>query len=275
MSFSLPTTLAMEFRFDYNPEQKIRVIVGEGEIKEGDAQRLTIAMQDAGRDQYGNISLYLNSPGGSVTAAIEVANVIIENEFSVLVPSASTCASACIIPYLSGRFHQLLGDGLLGLHSCYYVRSDGKPQPLPLCNKEIAQFVFRQGTSVGAILDYMNETPPDEIVYIGSDVACSYGLCGPPGFDSTLAIPSFRCFGSLNAVERAICNDRRLARNEASLAKLYNDTLNRVHVSTRPAITQSQRNWIKRRDMCLGDNIHRCILESINQQSHVLLAFTD
>ena len=46
--------LAMTFRTQWNPQDKINSIVGEGPIEDGDAQRLETIIPKADRDQYGN-----------------------------------------------------------------------------------------------------------------------------------------------------------------------------------------------------------------------------
>jgi hypothetical protein len=85
----------MEFRIAHNPEENIPVIIGEGPIIEGDAKRLETILTQAGRDHYGNIPMYLNSPGGSVLAAFAMVEVMDKHEFSAYVSSNAICASAC------------------------------------------------------------------------------------------------------------------------------------------------------------------------------------
>ena len=74
----------MMFRILWDPEDKSNVIVGEGQIQEGDKERLEKVIPLAGRDRYGNIPLYLNSPGGSVKAAFEIIELMDRQEFSAL-----------------------------------------------------------------------------------------------------------------------------------------------------------------------------------------------
>jgi membrane-bound ClpP family serine protease len=144
---------AMMFRILWDPEDKSNVIVGEGQIQEGDKERLEKVIPLAGRDRYGNIPLYLNSPGGSVKAAFEIIELMDRQEFSALVASGDRCAFACAsIVYISARFHQVLGAGLLGIHTCYSVNQEsGAPEPSSFCNEVIAQNAVDQGTSYGAI----------------------------------------------------------------------------------------------------------------------------
>src|SRR5947208_345628 len=110
---------AMTFRILWNPEDRFKVIVAEGPIEPGDKERLEKVVPSAERDRFGNIPIYLNSLGGSVKAAFEIVAIMDREEFSALVASGDRCASACASAlYISARFHQVLGTGLLGIHTC-------------------------------------------------------------------------------------------------------------------------------------------------------------
>jgi hypothetical protein len=199
---------AMEFHIEFNPEEKIGVIVGEGAIIAGDATRLEAMLGKAGRDEYGNIVLYLDSPGGSVAAAFEMVKIMDREEFSALVASGSICASACAsIVYISARFHQILGSGKLGIHTCYYTKN-GPPEPAPFCNEQIAKNAYEHGTSYGAVNMWQKSYGAESMAWIGRDVACKFGLCGPPGFDATRAVPSFDCKLAKRPSELAICSNK-------------------------------------------------------------------
>jgi ATP-dependent protease ClpP protease subunit len=73
---SVTASHTMEFRIAHDPAENIQIIIGEGPIIDGDATRLETILTQAGRDRYGNIPLYLNSPGGSVGAAFAMVEVM-------------------------------------------------------------------------------------------------------------------------------------------------------------------------------------------------------
>lgn len=137
---------AMTFRIQWSPEEKINVIIGDGPIEDGDAGRLDKVIPLAGRDRYGNIPLYLNSPGGSVTAALAIVEVMDREEFSALVGSGGRCASACAsIIYISARYHLVIDTGLLGIHTCYAVnRQSG--------NRSLARSVMKLSRRMPSIM---------------------------------------------------------------------------------------------------------------------------
>jgi uncharacterized protein len=99
------------------------------------------------------------------------------------------------------------------------------------------------------------------MAWIGQDVACKAGLCGPPGFDDTPATPSFDCQTAKRPSEIAICANKRLARHEASLAKLYFETIRNMQLDEQNAFRAEQRAWLKYRDTCQGPEIETCLLD--------------
>ena len=69
------------------------VLLLQGRIVGGDAKRLRAALQGEGR-----VALFvLNSPGGSVLEAQEMAKLIRASGAPALVPGNAVCASACFM----------------------------------------------------------------------------------------------------------------------------------------------------------------------------------
>jgi uncharacterized protein YecT (DUF1311 family) len=269
VAFWLPAT-AMEFRITWNPEEKINVIIGNGQIESGDARRLEEMIPRADRDRYGNIQIYLDSPGGLVKAAFDVVAIMDREEFSAFVSSGSRCASACAsIVFVSARFHLVVGGGLLGIHTCYIANQGSRPEPSSFCNEEIAMNAVGHGTSYGAVQMWQRNTAPDEMAWIGQDVACKYGLCGPPGFDDTLAVPSFDCKSPKLQSEILICSNKRLARHEASIAKYYSQSIKAMSPSEKETFRSEQRAWLKYRDSCQADAA--CLLQRMKERSNIVM----
>jgi hypothetical protein len=257
---------AMQFRTVWIAEEKTNVIVGEGPIENGDAKRLEEVMPRAGRDRYGNIPIYLNSPGGLVQAAFEMVSVMDREEFSALVGSEAQCASACAsILFISARFHLVLGTGLLGIHTCYVTKQGSRaPEPSSFCNEVIAQNAVAHGTSYGAVQMWQRNTAPDEMAWLGQDVACKYGLCGPPGFDEILAVPSFDCKASKLQSEVTICSNKRLARYDASISKYYAQSIKAMPNNEKELFRVEQRAYLKYRDSCQGEE--NCLLQRMRER---------
>jgi uncharacterized protein YecT (DUF1311 family) len=261
------TGKAMEFRLE--DENGGNVILANGEIVPGDPGRLTAAVAGTGRDKFGNIRMYLNSPGGSVAAAFGMVEVMDREEFTALVTGDGRCASACAsIVYISARMHLVTDKALLGLHTCY---SSSNREPLDFCNRIIAENAVKHGTSYGALNMWQSSYSPESMAWLGADVACKYGLCGPPGVDETEAKPSFDCRGAQKPSETAICANKRLARHEASLAKLYTKFMLGLGGGDKERLRAEQRAWLKYRDSCDGVQIENCLLERIDARYQELL----
>jgi uncharacterized protein len=113
---------------------------------------------------------------------------------------------------------------------------------------------------------WQREYGPDSMAWIGHDVACKYGLCGPPGFDDTPAIPAFDCRTAKQESEIAICSNKRLARHEASLAKVYFKTLKGLPQDEKDKFRAQQRVWLKYRESCKGSDVTSCLLSRIDDR---------
>jgi uncharacterized protein YecT (DUF1311 family) len=123
----------------------------------------------------------------------------------------------------------------------------------------IAQNAVQHGTSYAFLHGLQTDTAPDGMVWIGQEVACKYGFCGPPGFNGTLAIPSFDCMNAKAASEKAICSNKRLARREADLSKSYRELLKKLPWQDEQALRIRQHAWLTYRNGCEADE--GCLLQ--------------
>jgi uncharacterized protein YecT (DUF1311 family) len=180
IGFLTVASKAMKFRLE--DENGSKVIVAEGEIIAGDQARLQAVVTRAGRDKFGNIRMYLNSPGGSVASAFGIVEIMDREEFTTLVTGEAKCASAC-------------------------------------------------------------------------------------------ARPSFNCRGVQKPSEAAICANKRLARHDASLAKLYTDLMHNLAAEEKERIRADQRAWLKYRDSCDGLAVETCVLGRIDRRYQELLNY--
>jgi uncharacterized protein YecT (DUF1311 family) len=130
----------------------------------------------------------------------------------------------------------------------------------------IAQNAVDHATSYGAVQMWQRDTRPEQMAWIGQEVACAYGLCGPPGFDRTLAVPSFDCKAAKLPSELAICSNKRLARHEASISKYYSQTMKAMPPNEKEVFRLEQRSWLKRRDSCQGETIEACLLQRMKER---------
>jgi hypothetical protein len=120
-------------------------VVLEGTIASGDYDKL-LSFVDANEAR----SIYLASPGGSVTEAIKIGRLVRALRLETLIPvqvrsdlreklaerhkltnpkGNYVCASACFFVFVAGvkRDHDLLRDPILGIHRPYLTDSDSSP----------------------------------------------------------------------------------------------------------------------------------------------------
>jgi hypothetical protein len=148
-----------------------------GEIVPGDARRLLAALAVADADASGSRRLYLNSPGGSVNEALEMARVLDRMKVTTVVRTGAACASACAeVLFISGSRNVLEYGALLGFHTCYIPVSRG---PLPECNKAIADNAAAHGVDWGTAIVFLRAAGPSEMVWVGKALAECWGLADP------------------------------------------------------------------------------------------------
>lgn len=192
-------------------------IYASGAIVPGDADRLLVKLKQAGRDEFGNIRIYYDSPGGNVGEALKMVEMTDFFETTAIVPDGVSCVSACAsVLFLSSRIHFIHEGGLLGMHACRLGA-----QPNPLCNDAIVNNATFHGTPYGSSDEGLKARDgEDEMFWYDTAAACRLGMCGPPTYDPTLAIPSFECDMASTSVSQLVCNNSQLARYDASVARL-------------------------------------------------------
>ena len=89
----------------------------QGHIVDGDLARLRRALA-----QGGYAALALNSPGGSVVEARDMARLIRRLEVPVVVPARAVCASACFLLFAAGRDKVAEPGAMIGVPQRFGVR---------------------------------------------------------------------------------------------------------------------------------------------------------
>ncbi len=171
----------MEFSTLTLPEGQ-RIVLAQGPVTEGDANRLRIALQAADRDASGHKVLALDSPGGLVIEAFAMVDVMDRERVATVVRSDASCASACAqILFLSGRHRTLEGSGRIGLHACHTASDRRRAMA---CNELIAQNALARGTPYDAIMAFMHLTPPTQMRWLAAAEADCWGFTKPPAVKS-------------------------------------------------------------------------------------------
>jgi hypothetical protein len=140
----------------------------EGHIEEHDGDKFTkvLASVPGGR----SIVINLNSPGGSIVAALTIGEIVHRRGFSTLVSDYTTCASACSYIWLAGRSRWATGTSLIGFHGpgeasqyrasqCY---PDDVVQTMLGFEAFVGSYLFEWGVSHEAIL-FVTVTPLNKL----------------------------------------------------------------------------------------------------------------
>lgn len=266
-------SFAMEFRLHFEPEQKINIVIGEGEITDGDDKKFLDISKLANRDAEGHVIFVLNSLGGSVKAAFELASAMDEVGVYTLVPDNAFCASACAsIVYISGTRRNIVGTGRLGFHSCY-TEIDGVTVEDSVCNHLIAKNAFERGLSYASVDLFVHDYGADKIAWVGRDVACAMlpGICRPTLKERTRASysPSFDCDKAHTNVENMICSDKELSFLDKEMAELYRTGL--AKQSSSRDFRHEQRTWLREfRNRC---NDKACLITAYKKRISVLVRY--
>ncbi|CAB3751310.1 ATP-dependent Clp protease proteolytic subunit [Paraburkholderia humisilvae] len=258
-------TPAMDFKSYYQPQLKLKMVIGEGRIQEGDAEKFLASAKMADRDDEGLVVLLLNSPGGNVEAAFRIVDAMDQVRVYTAVPDDARCASACAsILFASGERRSVMGTGLLGFHSCY--RRNGPAYAGDsLCNEVIAANAMQRGVSHEGINRFVKQYGAQDMAWVGRDVACTSmrGLCKPGLLESqpeskTALMQSFTCSKLISVQARLICGDAELGRVDRTLAEVFNQKLNVSDNKTR--LRADQRAWIRHSRNACSDKT--CLLRS-------------
>lgn len=165
------------FRFDpAHPD----IIELKGEITPSSAlafRRTLLAAPDAK-------ILLLDSPGGSVTAGLLIADDVHTRKLATVIPSGSTCASACSYIFLAGNERQ--ADGRLGVHQMWSEQPDLQAAQMSIA--DVIDTLNRFGTPIG-VVTIMFRTPPDDMYFFSAEEAAHYGINRKAGDPAPTMIP--------------------------------------------------------------------------------------
>lgn len=111
-------SFAAEITFSQQPDSFNCRIEISGEIVSGDAKKFSNLINENLDNFLTTQFVFLNSNGGSVKEAIEIANTIEEAGLVAAVPDGYVCASACALIYMSAPTRMRLGNVLV--HRPYF-----------------------------------------------------------------------------------------------------------------------------------------------------------
>lgn len=133
----------------------------EGEIKAGDTAKLTAILRD---DSGSIVDISLNSLGGNVLEAEQMASDIRDYGVTVTVDTGDTCASACFLLFAAGTVRKAGEHALIGVHSA--SDADGEETPESLA---VTTLIARDAAAYGvpsSIIGKIVTTAPGQIAWL-------------------------------------------------------------------------------------------------------------
>jgi hypothetical protein len=118
------------------------------------------------------LSVFLNSEGGDVAAAMKIGRIIRNSEGNVTTQNNAKCFSSCALIYIAG-VKRSNTNGVIGLHRPYLAASLSREiveQAAPLMLQRIRDYVREMGVS-DAFYDAMVNTEVSEVrLYHGDEI---------------------------------------------------------------------------------------------------------
>jgi hypothetical protein len=139
----------------------------DGEIEAGDHKKLAPIIVAADNTRRRVSTLYLNSPGGSLLEAIEIAKAVTLQDISTVVADASQCASACFVVFAAGLKKSAGYGAKIGVHG---VSEDGRDTPAARsATVSMARLVSGVANVPHSVVGRMVLTPPDQMAWLTPD----------------------------------------------------------------------------------------------------------
>ena len=145
------------------------VITFEGEVVTGDELTFVHFLLEAGDG-----IVVFDSPGGDLWTGLEIGRAIRLMGFDTLVPSGSSCESACAIAWLGGESRYMAADGAVGFHAAY-VEVEAGALETGAGNAVIGAYLYSLGLSLPTI-NALTSAPPEGMLYLTCDEATRLGI---------------------------------------------------------------------------------------------------
>ncbi|PYE85846.1 hypothetical protein [Pseudoroseicyclus aestuarii] len=158
----MPSTGPMPERLAFEREGTVLTLTGS--IAPGDAQRLAEALE---RAEEAPQVVQLNSPGGSVTDALEIGRALREAGAETRMTEGAICLSACPYVFAAGTERRVAEGAMVGVHQHYFGESPAMPlfaavSDIQRGQAEVMGYLIEMGVDP-ALMQPAMETPPDEI----------------------------------------------------------------------------------------------------------------
>lgn len=168
----------------FGDECKFNGLLLKGEITEKTLPQLRLGLQllEARRNSrsIGANTLWLDSPGGLISEAMKIGDVIAEKSMGAIVVLGGHCYSSCVFIYAAAKTRSGVGD--VGIHRPFSSEVSAEPlmyseylQKYDALTPILKQYFAKYGVSP-TLVDTMNVVPSDDIRILSREERDSYGL---------------------------------------------------------------------------------------------------
>jgi hypothetical protein len=112
--------------------------------------------------------------GGDLQAAIKIGTAIRLKNYATLVPTESSCASACAVAWLGGAPRLMQDGSQIGFHAAYAVKG-GQATEAGAPNALLGSYLGKIGLPDRAVV-YITEAPPERMKWLSSADAEKMGI---------------------------------------------------------------------------------------------------
>jgi len=125
---------------------------------------------------HGKNPLIIDSGGGSVEAASELANTVRENKLTVIV--ATECSSACVLVAIASDNLVAMPESKFGFHkgSIFGGNQSGMAKFLAKTVNDSLMAALKQGGIPESVLEVARRTPPEDMHYVSAAQMKSFGI---------------------------------------------------------------------------------------------------
>ncbi len=138
--------------------------------------RIERVVADATR-RYPKAQLYfvLNSPGGSLATAMQMARIVVRDRLPVVVPSNAMCASACFLILAASNTKYVSATAHVGVHSAAESRPGNETEGSKAVTTDFARLLAQLGVP-SEIIGRLVETPPGAIYWLSPEELMTMGV---------------------------------------------------------------------------------------------------
>lgn len=173
-----PDTGPMPERLEISSEGPTLTLTGQ--IAPGDGARIGDELTT--RANAGQIVelVRLDSPGGSVSDALEIGELFRGSGIDTEIASGAICLSACPYMLAGGVERSVADNGQVGVHQHYFGERTILPafmavEDIQRGQAEVMSYLTRMGIGLG-VMEHAMRTPPDQIYLLSQQELSDYGF---------------------------------------------------------------------------------------------------